>query len=481
MARGSDIRIASVVPQFVKQASEPELTDWLAYFEPDIVLLPSPEPAPQAVHRLTKQVGPETKVFHPADVQPLNGHRRIGDVDIVFAPTREDLESIRTLEATALDTTTPTFVLSDLLELEVDTTRLHTSLVGAQEYVSALDVTTLEGTYVHISSRLPSGYRRDWDELAVIGGGSQAGTNTSDLVALDCRPDGTVLRRTLSPSRVGLQALDGVGRRRTELLRNAGYETRAAVANGTISNLAEIDGLARKTAARIHRSATAIVNDRVVRTGSRPIPVENPLYIDIETDGLDPTITWLVGILDGSASAGRYVSFLQKDPEEPGGALVDFLEWYRTNGSGRPLVAYNGRNFDFQVIRDHLLRHAPSDLEVWENIHRFDPYHWATEAGTVILPGRTNTLEDVAEALGYKRAENMLTGAAVAKAYRRWMDDQSPESELDWDRFRSYCEDDVRSLAVVFEALADSSCIVSETSRPNDVETSTTQGALSDW
>lgn len=481
MARDTGVRIASVAPQFVERASESKLIDWLAYFEPVIIILSSQEPAPKSVHQLTKLVGSETKLFHPADAQPLGGHRRIGSIDIVFAPTQADLESINSLESTALDSTTPTFVLSDLLALDVNKTRLTTSLVGRQEYVSALEPERLDGSYVHISSRLPAGYRHDWGGVPVIGSGSEAGANGSDLVALDLRTDGEVLTRTHSPSRLGLQALHGVGRHRAETLRNAGFENREAVANGTISALAEIDGIARPTAEQIYRSATAIVNGRVVRTASKPIPIENPLYIDIETDGLDPTIVWLVGVLDGSAENGRYHSFLQKDPTEPGGALRDFLEWYQATASDRPLVAYNGRSFDFQVIREHLIQYAPSYLDQWKTVERFDPYHWAIESENAILPGRTNKLEDVTAALGFERTESTLTGAAVASAYRQWMADQSLQSELAWDRFRSYCETDVRSLAFVFEALEEQSRVVSETGRKSDIETSTTQGALSDW
>ncbi|MBS3760622.1 MAG: ribonuclease H-like domain-containing protein [Halodesulfurarchaeum sp.] len=432
-------------------------------------------------HRLSQLVGSGTSVFQAAGPHPLRGHRRIDTVDFVFAPDLTELKSIEELEATALDPGSPTFVLSDRLELDVDKTKLTTSLVGREEYVAALKPDRLEGSYVHISSRLPAGYRREWDELMVIGGGLDAGVNGTDLVSLRCRSDGKVLQRTLSPNRLGLQALDGVGSQRAHMLRNAGFETRAAVANGPVTNLAEIDGLARTTAEQIHQSATAVVGDRVIRKSANPLPGRNPLYIDIETDGLDPRIVWLIGVLDGSPTNGTYHSFLQRDPDEPGGALIDFLDWYQSHGSKRPVVAYNGQNFDFQVLRDQLITHAHSYLNRWQEIDTFDPYQWAITENNAILPGRTNKLKDVSDALGFEGMENNLTGAAVARAYSQWMADQSPASELAWDRFVSYCEGDVRRLASVYRALEDSSRFGSETDERATIEESTTQGALSDW
>ncbi|MFB6095510.1 MAG: ribonuclease H-like domain-containing protein, partial [Halodesulfurarchaeum sp.] len=70
-----------------------------------------------------------------------------------------------------------------------------------------------------------------------------------------------------------------------------------------------------------------------------------------------------------------------------------------------------------------------------------------------ILPGVTNRLSDVAEALGYERTGPPLTGAAVARRYRRWMLERTAAAEPNWDRLESYCEDDVRALAQVYQAL----------------------------
>lgn len=473
-------RLACVSPPFVERAAATELDDWLAYFEPDLVVLTGTSGSPRAASVLRRHLGPKTAFFQPAATAPASGPRTINGVQFVFAPTTETLGEITAYERDELATDAPTYVLSGLLELDVDTTTLTTSLVGHDEYRERLPE-RLAGEYVHVSTRLPAEYRRDWGDLAVVGGGAEAGFADTPLVALDCRSDRQVLTRTLRPARLGLRALDGVGRTRARRLRESGFIDREDIAEADPGALAGTRGIGRTTAERIRRSARAVAHGEVVRESDDPLPRDDPVYIDIETDGLTPTITWLIGVLDGSSDDGEYRSFLATDPDEPGRAIEAFMAWYTTSASHRPIVAYNGWNFDFDVLHDHVIEHCPHYEDEWTSTYRFDPYRWAVDEGNAVLPGRTNKLEDVAAALGYERVETGLTGAAVARAYQGWMADRSPATELDWERFDAYCEDDVRALATVYEALEESGRIVSTDEPSRDVRETTTQGSLSDW
>jgi uncharacterized protein YprB with RNaseH-like and TPR domain len=474
-------RIACASPKFVEQADPMALDDWLSYFDPAIVLLTGGSPAPRAASRLRRRIDAETLVFHPAGNASGSGPRQVDGVQFVLAPTGQTLREIEDHERHDLQTDAPTFVLSGLLDLDIDTTTLSTSLVGREEHVSALAMDHLDGEYIHISTRLPAEYRRDWDGLTVIGGGEEAGRADTPLVALDCRDDGRVLTRSLNRSQLGLRALDQVGRKRARHLREAGFTSRADVAEADPSSISDLPGLGQTTAERVQQSAMAIARDEIVRESDDQLPSGDPMYIDIETDGLNPTITWLIGVLDGTAADGNYRAFIQTDPDEPGRAIEEFVAWYAANASHRPLVAYRGRKFDFSVIHDHVVEYCPHHEDDWTSAYRFDPYQWAVEDGNAILPGQTNKLEDVAAALGYERANTGLTGAAVARAYQQWMVDRSATTELDWDRFKAYCEDDVRGLAVIYEALAESGRIISTTEVSRDTSETTTQGTLSDW
>jgi uncharacterized protein YprB with RNaseH-like and TPR domain len=410
----------------------------------------------------------------------VSGPHVVNNVQFVFAPSIRTIRKIDEFEEELLDPTIPTFVVSDLLELDIDTTSLSTSLIGRDEYTDAL-APDLGGEYIHVSARLPAEYRQEWDELTVIGGGAESGRSDTPLVALDCRTDGRVLTRSLRRSQLGLRALDQVGTKRAHRLREAGYRRRDEIANVDPSTLVDLPGVGRSTAERIQQSATAIAQDEIVRESEEPLPNGDPVYIDIETDGLSPTITWLIGVLDGTADNGDYLSFLQTNPEEPGRALEDFMAWYTANANHRPLIAYRGWKFDFRVIYDHLVEYCPQYEDDWTSSYRFDPYQWAIEKGNAILPGRTNKLADVADSLGYERDATGLTGAAVARAYQQWMAHQSSSTELDWERYKSYCEDDVRGLAVIYEALEESGRIVSSsTSNPQSTD-DTTQQRLSEW
>jgi len=197
MSSPATTQIACASPQFVEQADSTELDDWLSYFDPAIVLLTGEAPAPRAASFLRRRISIDTLLFHPAGNAPASGSRRVDDVQFVFAPTVQTLREIHKYEQHDLNTSTPTFVLSGLLNLNVDTTTLSTSLVGREQYMSALDMDHLDGEYVHISTKLQAEYRREWDGLTVIGGDAEAGYADTPLVALDCRDDGRVLTRSL--------------------------------------------------------------------------------------------------------------------------------------------------------------------------------------------------------------------------------------------------------------------------------------------
>ena len=479
MQQQRTVRIAAASPPFVDRADGTALADWLSYFDPSIVLLTGDSATPRAASRLRRAVGEDAVVSHPAGRARSAGVHTVDGVQFVFAPTLETLREVRELEHRKLNADEPVFVLSGLLGLDIDTTSLSTSLVGREEYLAALDPAQLDGEYVHISARLPAEYRQEWDGLTVLGGGRESGYGDTPLVALDCRADGRVLTRSLTRSQLGLRALDGVGRKRARTLREAGLTGRPDVAGADVETLASLDGIGRTTAERLVESAEAIDTGRVVRRSEAPLPDGEPVYVDIETDGLSPTITWLVGVLDGGSESGTYRSFLTTDPDDPGRAIEAFMSWYTETASHRPLVAYHGWGFDFRVLEEHIVEYCPHYEDDWAGSYRFDPYRWAVEESNAILPGRTNKLADVTAALGYDRADTGLTGAAVARAYQRWMADRSPAAEPDWERFDRYCEDDVRGLAVVYEALEASRRVVSA---PSPRETGeTTQRTLSDW
>lgn len=450
--------VLSLPPGLAGRLRPAELADLRAHVAPDAVLAPTRAVAPGRL----RPPGDETPVVtldgevHDVGGVSLVACRGADDLAVVEASARRDR-----LEGTA-------YVLSDLLSLTVDADRLATRLDGKADYRAALGDPDCD--CVHLASALPADYRREWDGLAVQGVAPVETQGAPAVPRLTLYGDGTVAVDELGVDRLGLRAVDGIGAARARTLREAGYD-RAALADAPVRELADLPGLGREVAEAAVRSARAVERDELVRTGDAPLP-DDPVFVDIETDGLRPSVVWQIGALRG----GDYRAFLARDPDEERTMLEAFLDWHadrdRERGRGT-LVAWNGRGFDFPVLEERIATVLPERLSEWRSARRFDPLRWAREEGNAVLPGRTNGLAAVADALDFDGDDAGLTGAETARRYRRWLDG-GPEP--DWARHRAYCENDVRMLAHVVDAIE----ATNRVARSNDTP-DTRQGSLSEF
>jgi uncharacterized protein YprB with RNaseH-like and TPR domain len=455
-----------------------QLADSVQYFAPDVIAVP------KSYHEVEIQraVPPDTAVVvldrRPRTLRPI---RSVDSVDLVRIPDTEALRQLPGLERGDLAGDGETYLLSDLLAVSIDLINLETRLDGREAYGSAFPTADLSGTYTHLTTEANPEYRNEWGDLAVQGvfpgANERQGRTDPGIAHLRLRADGVVCTQTRTPEKFGLRALDQVGQTRAETLREAGFRSREEVVEAEIPDLRELSGFGRDTAETVIESAAATVDGNVRRYGDEGFPSADPIFVDIETDGLNPTMTWLIGVLDSRTE--EYRSFLARDPDAPGAAVEAFLSWLDTTGQSRPVVAYNGRSFDFPVIEEHVAEHCPRYLDEWDRTWTFDPYYWATTEGQALLPGRTNKLEDVATALGWESANTGLTGGAVARLFQRWQANPCPETELDWERHEQYCEDDVRALAHVYDALSEASGTYS--TEHTSTGANTAQGQLSDF
>ena len=98
-----------------------------------------------------------------------------------------------------------------------------------------------------------------------------------------------------------------------------------------------------------------------------------------------------------------------------------------------------------------------------------------------ILPGRTNRVEDVAEALGHGRdsAAAAVDGKSLAKTIQRLLVSPERARDVDWNTARAYCEADVRELAAVYESIAEATPGHKRAGAPADENT--TQTGLMDF
>jgi len=210
-----------------------------------------------------------------------------------------------------------TYILSDLLTLSIDLIQLETELHGLPEYKEALAGAT--GQLVHLTTGANPTYEQEWDSLPVHGvmpgANEQQGTSEAGVGHVQLREDGMVLCKTRSLSDFGLETVTEVAGRRAEALREESIESRAELAAVEPHELTQLDGVGTKTARKIVESAEVIEQQEIRVAPGASLPDVDPIFIDIETDGLNPTIIWLIGVLE-RRSDDRYMPFLETDPSE---------------------------------------------------------------------------------------------------------------------------------------------------------------------
>jgi uncharacterized protein YprB with RNaseH-like and TPR domain len=448
------IRLTVYSETALSQMNLRQFSDSVEYFDPDALYLQSNG----FRYQFEQAIPHDCPVITPRGQSNVSQVFARNGVELVVVRSTDGLAELREQEGKReTGDAADIFVLSDLLEVDIDLTALETRLDGREAYEEALQPESIEGEYTQLVTTANPSYRASWGELEVQGvlpGANQQSGGAVEVAHLTLQSDGVVTTTTRDVSKFGLRALQQVGRSRAETLREAGVESPADLVDAEFHAVQELSGFGRPTAETVRESAEAFVDGEVRHQGDDSLPNAEPVFIDIETDGLNPTMVWLIGVLDREGGES-YMSFLAKDPQDRGEAVGAFMSWFTANASHRPVVAYNGYDFDFPVLEEHIQEYCPQYLDDWEDAWTFDPYYWAVSQGNAILPGRTNKLEDVAGGLGWDGFETGLSGGTVARLFQAYMAAPSPETELDWDRHTRYCEDDVRSLAHVFDAISE--------------------------
>ncbi|ERG96918.1 MAG: putative exonuclease [Haloquadratum walsbyi J07HQW2] len=492
------------------------VSDAVAAVNPDVIIPVDPDSG-VVIPALTGSI--DVPVYQPGrGMLPQTVEAANENVTVVVSPSVDSLPD----DPTSLIETEHGYVVTDALSLRIDPHDRQTRLDGLEAYIDTIDSAWIadhssekEEASVglsYLSTGLRASYNRvvstsDDHHMSIAGIGTSRARlgvglddSTQPLTVVSVFPNGAITTETISPDRFGLRGITGVSETRANHLRTEGFETRSAVATASPHKLTTVPSIGNSTAEQIHASATAVTDEMVVSTGDRSLPTGDPVFIDIETDGLAASTAWLIGVLDGSASSGNYLAFRQPGLNTPSAHLEAFMTWLTGSARGRPVVAWNGYGFDFDVIHEQLQKHCPSYLDDWENRYTFDPLYWGRTQGNAEFPGRTNKLEHVATALGWEPKTQGINGRRVAELYVDWRermttaDNPETVSPPPWDRLEAYCEDDVRGLARIYEALSDAdqartndASLQSGSDRNRDRDrrsrssASTSQGSLSDF
>ncbi|MFC4245819.1 ribonuclease H-like domain-containing protein [Natribaculum luteum] len=479
MAERDGVRLLALPPSVALERPIPALEDARGYFDPDGIVIPGPRREPRAVARARRVfAGP---VVHPplADAGPVTRDELDGFPIVTVQRGTILEEAVDALES-ALSIVDHVVLVCDDVTTTVRPTALETHLEYAAELAAAVPA---DGSGVTVlTGGLPADYDETWHlertgEPLGVGRDpiAEADLDTDDVVSVrihgtgpveshgDARSisgfslsrDGAVAVETLDADAFGIEAVTGVGPKTADRLENQGITTRARLLETDLETLRSLPGIGRDRAERMLAHAEVLETGEPRRLTDEPLPGENwerpPLCLDIETDGLSPTIVWQVGVYDPLEDSHR--AFLEdSNPDDPRSVLQAFLDWLLGVYPDRALLTWNGWRFDYRHLGAFINRYLPGYAEEWERIPKLDCYLWAVRETNALLPGRTNRLADVAAALGYEHAGTGLDGAATAAAYERF---RWTGAELEWDRHEAYCEDDCRALWHVYERLRD--------------------------
>jgi Helix-hairpin-helix motif. len=128
------------------------------------------------------------------------------------------------------------------------------------------------------------------------------------------------------------------------------------VRNLSITELAELPGIGPTRAEKIHGHADVIESgEPLVLTNKTPIKTRGnqpPVCLDIETDGLSPTIIWQFGVYDPASDTHQ--AFIEKhNPKNPETVLEAFITWFIANHGNRTVLTWNVRVYpqnDFATL-----------------------------------------------------------------------------------------------------------------------------------
>lgn len=484
MDAGHGVRLLSLRCDLFANTSNTIIDDVLDYFDPHVVYIIRHQRDMRIASKIRNAFdGPTFIAGAGADTI------RTVEIDAVRLTVANETDSLRTTPTEKKVPADTPFILCDDIDIETDSIRLTTTLDGLTTLATYQTQTDGETTF--LTGALGAGYDYVWHPphdgsslpIPVHGMAPLPRSGTPEIPCLTLNSAGHVAVTSAPADRFGLQALDEVGPTTATRLANQGYKSRAAIADASLSKLTTIQGIGTETAQSITQSARALAHGEVVRTTNAavPPPDSHPVFVDIETDGLHPTIIWLIGVYDPETET--YVDFVDTDPttDAPGQATREFISWLAGEYEHVSLITWNGHDFDFKHLDRFIARYAPEFMKYWNDaVFKYDLYDWATRKGNAVLPGRTNRLEDVAMALGCDRdaMAAAVDGKSLATSIQQRLRSPERAAEIDWDAAQAYCEADVRELAAVHTAM-DTAASKQEPS-PAD-NTTTTQTGLTDF
>ncbi len=435
------MRILHLPGKAIMDYSEDDMRDLLNYFKPDLSVTTGMK---ELQKRKLEQIS-RYEALHLDSIQSFTA-RKLGNEALLLINDGSSLDS-KDIDLSKLKNKKVT-VITDQIREDINPKNFQFELLNT----FIIDRLKKEmKDFQILSTEIEAGKKPkpEEKETPIYGFGvseSIGGTKIPNVITSWKRPH----VETLDVQKVGLSAVPGMGKRFTTELENRGITSRKELCSIEPSKILEYDGIGPYRSTKWVCSAKAIEEQRVFKIRENDLAKKHRLFIDIETDSLNPRIIWHIGLYDDKKNNKKYRSFVEKEPDKKGRIIrrfVDHLEKDLEENS--VLLAWYGKKFDFLHLTEFIEDHHPKRKGIWDEIDKIDFMYWVDKHAA--LPSRSSKLENVANRLGYEPELRGLDGEDVARRYTEYMNNR--EKEPDWDELMTYAKDDVVSMKYIYDEI----------------------------
>ncbi len=426
------MKILHLPGESVRGYSGKDVRDIISYFDPDLTITSN------MIDFQRKKVKDDiTCEFIDLDILDGLFEKTVGNEDLIVLTKEQCLSDID------LNGDKKTIVMTDLIEEDMDPITFDYQLTNT----SIID--DLEEKCIDLrlfSTSIEAGKKPTCKGQTIYGLGTSE--NMGD-VKVPCVLTGDMPHiETLDVSKVGISAVPGLGRKFSTLLERRGISSRDDLCACEPSDLLSCDGIGAYRSTKWISSAKAMEDQKVYRIQKDDLRAKHRIFIDIETDSLNPSIIWHIGIFDDDR--GVYEYFLEKEPARRGRIIRRFVDHIEEiGGKDTVLLAWYGEKFDFYHLENFIDEHSPEKKSAWDDTDKIDFMKWVDDHAA--LPCRSSKLENVAMRIGYEPDLLGLDGGEVGKMYSEYMEDS--KKELDWEKLKLYGKEDVMEMKYIYDRI----------------------------
>lgn len=431
------MRVLHLPGRAVWSYSEDEINDIIQYFNPDITL------TTQMKYTLKKKVESQS-LYETIHFDSVNGFkkRELDDEVILFLNDKEYLSKInfRNFEDKYK------FIITDLIKGEMNPMNFDFTLVNTS-IIDELNKRT--NNYHVLSTEIEAGKKPDYKSNSIYGFGLSSGLGDDKIpnVITGKRPH----IEYLDSKKVGLKAIPGIGSNFSTVLENKGISKRTDLCSLHPKDMIEHDGIGPYRGTKWVCSAKAMEEKKVFKIKRNDLKNKYRIFVDIETDSLQPNIIWHIGLYDDIE--GNYRCLLEKNPNKKGRIIERFMDYLEERkDSNICLLAWYGSQFDFVHLGDFIEKYDSNRTHLWNDIEKIDFMYWTDKHAA--LPCRSSKLYDVSSRLGYEFSLLGLDGGEVGRLYTKYMDEK--DFEPDWEELKTYAKDDVMSMKYIYDKIKES-------------------------